>query len=272
MLFSRALKASQALLSAYSSSPELLAAHAQLERINKKPEKARKVYRVALSSLSQKEGHSIAQLYWDAAEFEWLQSQNDSALNIVSRAAGQEGGKTGVQLLRVKRRLEEFSQETSGIPDRYRLCWIKLTILLEILTGTVEVAIEIADRHEKREEPRKLQHEAITIAKLLLVYHHTVTLRNPAPTSLLRNLVQNALEMYSSNTIVLGLFLECEKGEGVWGRVRNLMAENAVGTLQEKSVVRRIFDAWIGNWEEGRWLGEVERIRSGLEAAMNSDR
>ena len=50
------------------------------------------------------------------------------------------------------------------------------------------------------------------------------------------------------------------------------MSEYAVGTVREKSVVRRIFDVWIGNWEEGRWLGEVERIRAGLEAAINSDR
>lgn len=50
------------------------------------------------------------------------------------------------------------------------------------------------------------------------------------------------------------------------------MGENAPGTLQDKSVARRLIEVWIANWEEGRWLGEVERVRAGLEAAVTSDR
>ena len=263
---------SQALLSSDSSSPELLATHAKLERINNRPEKARKIYKVALSSLSENEGASVVQLYWDAAEFEWLSSSNDAALEIIFRAVRQTGVRSGVQLLRAKRRLEDLAQETSGKPWKYRILWIKLRILIELLTGTLEKAIEFAEECEKRELVANHRHEAIAIAKLLLVYNYTKTLRNPAATILLRDLVKNAVETYPDNTIVLGLFLECEKGEGVWGRVRGLMSEYAVGTIREKSVVRRIFDVWIGNWEEGRWLGEVERIRAGLEAGINSDR
>ncbi|KAH8120222.1 DUF1740-domain-containing protein [Phellopilus nigrolimitatus] len=268
----RVLKRSQSLLAANSSSPELLAVHACLERMNHKNDKARKVYRVGLSSLAQSDDPSVVCLWWGSAELEWLLSRSDAALEVVLRAAGQPSEQTSVHILRAKGRLEEVCREGSTPEWRFRLRWIKLRILLELLTGTLDSAVAVMQRLQVNEAEGKFSHESLTVASLLMVYHHTVTLRNRAPPAVLRGLVHKALEVYPSNSIVLGLFLECEKGEGVWGRVRALLSENATVSLQEKSLARRLNEIWIATWEEGRWLGEIERVRAGLEAAVICDR
>ncbi|KAL5495358.1 hypothetical protein ACEPAI_821 [Sanghuangporus weigelae] len=267
-----ALKRSQALLSENSTSAQLLASHAYLERIRRKWDKARKVYRVGLQSLAKSNDPDIVYLWWDSAEMEWLLSKNDAALGIVLRSAGQPNERSDINVLRSKRRLEELCQQNVVPKWRHRLKWIKLRVLLECLVGTLDTTIEVMQKYLATETPRTLRHESMTVVSLLMVYHHTVTLHNPAPPSILRGLVREALEDYPSNSIVIGLFLECEKGESVWGRVRTMMSEKPSGALREKSVARRLIEVWIAQWEEGRWLGEVERVRAGLEAAVTSDR
>ncbi|KAL5519041.1 hypothetical protein ACEPAH_724 [Sanghuangporus vaninii] len=267
-----ALKRSQALLSENSTSAELLASHAYLERIRRKWDKAQKVYRVGLQSLARSNDPSVVYLWWDSAEMEWLLSKNDAALEIVLRSAGQPNERSGINILRAKRRLEELCQQSVVSEWRYRLKWIKLRVLLEFLVGSLDIAIEVIQKYLATEGPRTLCHESLTVVSLLMVYHYTVTLRNSAPPSVLRGLVREALEEYPSNSIVIGLFLECEKGESVWGRVRTMMGEKPSGSLQEKPIARRLIEVWIAQWEEGRWLGEIERVRAGLETAVTSDR
>jgi hypothetical protein len=46
----------------------------------------------------------------------------------------------------------------------------------------------------------------------------------------------------------------------------------ADGSAKEKGVVRRVAEVWVAGWEKGRWEVEVERTRSGLWAAVESDR
>ncbi|KAI5123567.1 hypothetical protein M0805_003385 [Coniferiporia weirii] len=266
------LKHSQNLLSQNSSSPELLATHARLECISGKYDKARKVYRIGLSSLTQGSGPGVVCLWWGSAELEWLLSQSDAALKVILRATGQSDERIGMQILRARHWLENVCREDITPEWKFRLKWIKLRILFELITGTLETTIAIGEGLQAKEAEGGLHHESLTVASLLMVYHHTVTLHNHAPPALLRALVRKALEIYPSNSIVLGLFLECEKGEGIWGRVRALMNENGPWTLQEKSLARRLSDMWIANWEEGRWFGEVERVRAGLEAAVSCGR
>ncbi|KAL5535434.1 hypothetical protein ACEPAF_3528 [Sanghuangporus sanghuang] len=267
-----ALKRSQALLSENSTSAELLASHAYLERIRRKWDKARKVYRVGLQSLARSNDPGVVCLWWNSAEMEWLLSKNDAALEIVLRSAGQPNERSGINILRAKRRLEELCQQSVVSEWRYRLKWIKLRVLLEFLVGTLDTVIEVIQKYLATEAPRTLRHESLIVVSLLMVYHHTVTLRSPAPPSVLRGLVREALEEYPSNSIVVDLFLECEKGESVWGRVRTMMSEKPSGSLQEKSIARRLIEVWVAQWEERRWLGEVERVRAGLETAVTSDR
>ncbi|KAF9015505.1 NRDE-2, necessary for RNA interference-domain-containing protein [Cyathus striatus] len=85
--------------------------------------------------------------------------------------------------------------------------------------------------------------------------------------NILRERVERGLEEYPSNSVILGIFLEGEKGEGVWGRVRGIL-----GGGEMKDVARRVEEVWIAGWEKGRWMGEVERTRSGLAAAVETER
>lgn len=256
---------------------ELGASYAYLNRIEHKYDKARQLYRSALRELAQATRPDAVCMWWGFAELEWLLSKRTAALQVVLCAGGVPRDSlsaevSSVQILRARSGLEERCQQRV-IPEwKFRLKWIKLRILLELLVGTFEAATGVAERHLGSEEGGNIQHESLTVASLIVFYHHTVTLRNNAPPAVLRELVQKALDVYPSNTVVLGLFLECEKGEGVWGRVRALMSEFPPGALQDKSVVRRLFEVWVANWEEGRWSGEVERVRAGLEAAVVSDR
>ena len=203
---------------------------------------------------------------------EWLLSKSDAALEIVLRSAGQPNERSGVNILRAKRRLEELCQPSFVSEWRYRLKWVKLRLLLELLVGTLDKAIEVFRRFLEREIVGSLHHESLSVAFLVTVYHYTTTLRNAASPSILRGLVRESLDDYPNNSVVIGLFLECEKGESVWGRVRAMTGENSSDGLGEKSVARRLIEVWVAQWEEGRWLGEVERVRAGLEAAVTSDR
>ena len=235
--------------------------------MNKKFDKAVKVYRVGLTSLSQTKDPNVVYLWWGLAELQWLRLRDDTALEAILRSAGQSTERTGVNILRTKGQLEDFCKDYR-ITWEARHRWIKLRILLELLTGPLDSAIEVAERLQSTEAIGGVQHEALMMSILVMVYHHTVTLSNPAPPRILRELVHKALELYPDNSVILGCFLECEKGEGVWGRVRNLLSEGISG----KSLARRLMEVWIAGWDEGRWLSEVERVREKLETAVTSDR
>jgi hypothetical protein len=146
--------------------------------------------------------------------------------------------------------------------------WIKLRALLELLTDNgPSAALHVFDKHLL--DTKGTSHESLTIACLFMLYHYSVTLRNPMPPSVLRERVREALEEYPSNSVILGLFLEGEKGRGVWGGVRSILGESG-GKM--KDVARRIQEVWITGWERGRWTSEIERTRSGLAAAVESER
>lgn len=265
-------KVSQAMLATNSSSPELLSAHAYLERSGQKYDKARKVYRVGLSSLSQTQDPSVVYLWWGLTEMEWLLSNTDAALESILNAAGLGNERSGISVLKAKRRLDELCRLESVPEWRFRVCWIKLRFLLELLTGPVEDMAKLAETLQDKERLGSTEHETLVVASRILVYQHTTMLRNQAPPSTLRNLVTKALEIYPDNSILFGLFLETEKGESVWGRVRSIINDTSRTVTQGKSVSRRIMELWTAKWEQGRWFAEIERARSGLEAAVISDR
>jgi hypothetical protein len=107
------------------------------------------------------------------------------------------------------------------------------------------------------------------VATLLMLHRHSTFLRNPAPPAFLRDRLERAIKDYPNNSIILGMFLQCEKGQGVWGRIRGILAES---DGKDKDVARRVADIWIAGWERGRWQAEVERTRSGLGAAIQNER
>ncbi|TFK36838.1 NRDE-2, necessary for RNA interference-domain-containing protein [Crucibulum laeve] len=265
-----ALKQSKELLSLARNSYSHWAAHAQLERMRAHLDDARRVYQTVLVASQPDQKVEVSQLWWNWAEMEWLAGEDEQALNVVLRAVGGDEGRSGMVILRAKRMLEEYVRSVNKRSEwKEREAWIKLRALLELLSGKeVSAMLSIFDEHLSSDSGN-VEHESLTVGSVLMVYHYGVTLKRPIPPAILRDRVERALEEYPSNSILLGLFLEGEKGQGLWGRVRGILGES---DGRPKSVARRVEEVWIAGWEKGRWAGEVERTRSGLAAAVENER
>ncbi|KAF9022470.1 hypothetical protein BDZ89DRAFT_1102857 [Hymenopellis radicata] len=259
-----ALKLSRTYLASARDSLPLWAAHARMERRRGKLDEARKIYTTVLSSNPPVNQPWVGRLWWDWTETEWLAKQSQAATLVIMKAAGAEGT-SGVALLRGKRMLEEnFRRRDVEWKDRE--AWVKLRALLGLLnSGDIAQALSVFDAFHVD----GVAEESLTVAALLFIYRHGVVLKNAMPPAILRERAAKALKMYPSNSVVLELFLEGEKGQGVWGRVReSLGGKDDV----EKDLSRRLHEVWVGQWQVGRWESEVERIRSGLAAAVQSER
>jgi hypothetical protein len=262
------LKLSRSFLSSARDSLRHWAAHARLERLRGHFDDARKVYQSVLASTPP----FASLLWWDWAEMEWLETKSElAALQVVLKSAGVHGGDS-VTLLRAKRNLEDASREERGWKERE--AWMKCRALLELLTISPVAMLTYFDGYLLGDDPLPgVAHESLSVAALLMLYRHSSVLRNPTPPALLRNRLERALEIYPSNSIILGMFLQGEKGQGVWGRVRDILGESTKDKLRtDKDVARRVVDVWMAGWERGRWEGEVERTRSGLAAAVQNER
>ncbi|KAF9244578.1 NRDE-2, necessary for RNA interference-domain-containing protein [Melanogaster broomeanus] len=266
-----ALKISRSLLSNARDSLPHWAVHARLERLRGRIEDARKVYQTVLISTRHSPTQAfIGQLWWDWVEMEWLSGDLDVTLRLVMRS-GNVDGTGGMMILRAKRNLEDIINAMHG-RWKDREAWVKLRALMELLTASSPLAaLALFDSQPAGESD--CTRESLMVASLLMLYNHSIALRRPTPPAILRDRLQFAMETYPSNTIILGMFLEAEKGYGVWGRVRGQLGEGvANGSAKQKSVVRRVAEVWVSGWEKGRWEVEVERTRSGLVAALESDR
>lgn len=266
-----ALKLSRALLSLAPDSLPHWAAHARLERMRGRIEDTRKVYQTVLISKRYSPTQAfIGQLWWDWAELEWLNGDQDVALRVVMRS-GNVDGTGGVMILRAKRNLEDIMNATHGLWED-REAWVKLRALIDLLTGSsLPAMLTIFDSQPVG--VGKTLGESMMVASLVMLYNHGVVLRSPTPPTLLRDRLQVAIRKFPSNTIVLGMFLEAEKGYGVWGRVRSQLGEGvADGGAREKGVSRRAAEVWVAGWERGRWEVEIERTRNGLVAAVEGER
>ncbi|KAH7928477.1 DUF1740-domain-containing protein [Leucogyrophana mollusca] len=265
-----ALKVSRSFLSTARDSLPHWAIHARLERFRGRVDDARKVYQTVLTASPHPPTEAfVGRLWADWIELEWLDGKSDAALQIILRSASVEGS-SGMMVLRAKRNLEEIiAASTEHWKDRE--AWVKTRALLELLTSSPVSALAVLDSQpaDGGEEAR----ESLMVASLLMLYHHSVTLRNPTPPTVLRDRLQVAIEACPNNTIILGMFLEGEKGHGVWGRVRALLGQNTLDVgAKEKGVARRVAEVWVAGWEKGRWDSEIERTRSGLAAAVESER
>ena len=259
-----ALKLSKKLLETQRNSVELWGSHARLERLRSKFDEAQKVYTMALQLPI---GNSGTLLY-DAVEFTWLRGNNTSAVHLIAHTLGVEGSVEGVGLLRVKRAVHsQLDQQQVGSLEWGTL--VKTRCLLELLTTSVEPVehcLALFDALVGDVPPPSRPHEAIIVASCMMLYNYSVVLKATMQPSILRNRVKKCLEWYPENTILLALFLETEKGQGVWGRVRSLLDED----LQGKSISRIMWEVWAEGWEFGRW--EPERIRTKLENAVSLER
>ncbi|KAG5636350.1 hypothetical protein H0H81_008346 [Sphagnurus paluster] len=239
-----------------------------LEIMRGRLDDARKVCQtVLIASPAASSMQGASSLWWNWAQMEWLSGNTTQALNVIMRAAGVEG-QGGLAVLRCKRGLDDAAKDEVDWKEREG--WIKLRGLLELLVGAgAPAALAVFDHHLFGERKKGARRESLTTASLIMVYQYGVVLKNAMPPAVLRQRVEKALDEYPSNSVLLGLFLEGEKGQGVWGRVRRLLGDNDRKT---KDVARRVEEVWIAGWERGRWKAEIERTRSGLADAVENER
>ena len=262
-----ALKKSRRFLASVPESLPHWAAHARLERLRGRLDEARKVYQTVLSSpASTRSRLSTGPLWWDWAEMEWLANDSDAATRVVLRAAEVEG--LGMAILRGRRAIEATVQEIPETLWKVREAWIRLGVLLELLTGHSLPSFLTAPL-----EGGSTVQESMAVASLGMFYHHISTLKSPTRPAVLRERLEKAVELFPNNTILLGMFLDMQKGQGLWGRVRELGDVSiSCDMVYEKGISRRAVEIWLGGGEKGRWLWEVERIRGSLTAAIASER
>ena len=262
-----ALKISKSFLSIHRDSLEHWNAHAQLERLRGRLDEARKIYQTILVvSRPGNRGPGESQMWWNWAEMEWLDSRNDQALSVIFSSVGMEPPATGITILRTKRSLEAMMASTKYTPKwKEREAWIKLRALLDLLTSQDPTAALVI--FDQSLEKGSCASESLTTAALILLYFYRVILKMPTPPSILRERAESAVELYPSNSIILGIFLEAEKGQGIWGRVKATLGSNPGRT---KDVARRAEEVWMAGWQQGRW--QVERARNGLATAVEHER
>ncbi|KAG9037742.1 hypothetical protein FS837_001394 [Tulasnella sp. UAMH 9824] len=288
----QAIKVSKSILSTHRDSLPRWSAHARLERIRGRPADARKVYEASLlsqtSNVSEDKRQGATKMWWDWAEMEWLSGDSVAAQRVVLRAAGVqvEGGKgsvSGAVVLKAKRALEgmvrerlEASKSSEVLDDLVPL--VNLQALLDLLAGANP---EVALGRYKLElpgpsadaKPHRHQYflESLALASTLLVYHHTHTLRAAVPPSIFRQHCTSCIHSYPTNTILLGMWLESERGELVWGRVRGTIREVVVPERSEGVDVSRAM--WTV-WKEkvGEAGSEVERARGVLARGVAGER
>jgi len=95
------------------------------------------------------------------------------------------------------------------------------------------------------------------MAGSVMLYRCRVIVISPMLPIVLRERASIALGAFSGNSIILGIFLKGEKGQGVWGKARGMLGDNEVDVGKTKDVAHRV---------------EVGRTRSRLARAVESER
>jgi hypothetical protein len=221
---------------------------------------------------------------------EWLAGEDGCARAVVLRAAGVDpaaGGAMGV--LRAKRELEHRMRVLGCLGGwKEQESWACLRALLEVLaggTGAVEEAMAVLEGYVLERGLESVPRESTWTRMLLMGWKHANMLGRQSKRGIIREkvveVVKGVENASGTDTVILGVFLEGEKGESVWGRVRALVGEGG-GTAGEergltfgrrdKGVARRVWEVWLATWERGRWEAEVERVRNSMGIAVGEER
>ena len=198
---------------------------------------------------------------------EWLNGDSDAALQVALRSTGTNGS-GNVVILRSKRELDDACGAVPEERWKEREAWINLRALLELLTSTPSSMLTVVDSALNRVPQGSETHESLTVAALSMLYTHGIILRHPVPPSILRERAEQAIRLYPANTVILGIFLEAERGQGIWGQVGLVLSEKE----SEKDMLRTLAEIWAIGWKKGSWRAEQERIRGRLSAAVQNDR
>jgi len=196
-------------------------------------------------------------MWWHWAELEWLSNDAARASEVVHASCGQ-STTSGIGLLKTKRALDD-RLATPG-PDRRH--WVCLRALLELLTtSSPAAALNIFARVSDAEDQAPMD-----VASTLMVYHHLYTLRNACPPVVLRDHAEAALARNPENSIVLGVFLESQRGQWSLNKAQKLHAAVRDGA-RPRRLVRVVWDIWNAGRERGEYA--YQRLRQSLGSAVN---
>ena len=106
----------------------------------------------------------------------------------------------------------------------------------------------------------------------LLHYHCS---RHPAPASLAREALEQAIAMFPNNTMFLSLYLWGEMGGRVYGRVQRLISHLTSASNESAGVSGYLWSVWAEGmsahrtfWDKGG--SGAERVRNALDKGVNS--
>jgi hypothetical protein len=203
----------------------------------------------------------------------WLTGRTEKVVGLICRACGlqQQQSYSSLDILRTKRTLDEALAGNNVRSVEGVRAVVRLRFLLELVAGGVEALLSIFDFHLKTiqtlEELLPGARECGITELFLLLHHHTLQLRRPFSRAKLRQRVCDALELYPNNTFYLALFLECERGESLWGRTWGLISEEHRTDLNDQfahvMINRRLWDIWAVTHRLGSHvlLNEASRLR-----------
>jgi len=113
------------------------------------------------------------------------------------------------------------------------------------------------DRYLHPGDQTNAARENMTMAGLVMLYRCGVIVTSPMPPMVLQKWALIALGVFPGNSIILGIFLEGKKGQGVWGKARGMLGDNEVDVGKTKDVAHRV---------------EVGSTRGRLARAVESER
>lgn len=260
-----AVKGSKQRLESRQSDVNLWRTHIKLESIKGETGKVAKMYSTLLAAQSSDPNQLL--LYSDAIEYRWLQESEQMAIQLLKSALGiDQESKGAMYLLRGRNSLSSLLSIEREWSIR-RVAIVRLQFFFHLDTGTLENAIsafmEVADTQNIPKDTRESLYTWISVTVFRLSQRRGIIV----PPPVLSTLVTKALQLFPNNTVLLGLFLECERGQGIWGRIRRFLTEETNGTIVSQRIKRIAWNLWAEGWNYGPW--EPERVRSQLEGALN---
>jgi len=88
------------------------------------------------------------------------------------------------------------------------------------------------------------------MAGSVMLYRCRVIVISPMLPIVLQERASIALGAFSGNSIILGIFLKGEKGQGVWGKARGMLRDNEVDVGKTKDVAHRVEAGWLAGREK----------------------
>lgn len=226
------------------------------------------------------------------AEMEWLNQDPAAAVRVLCAAVdlspSQDASDARFNLLRA-RGAYNLVLRSGAVDGHTKAALLQCMALLELIyTNDVPRTLKVfsdnstlAAEINNSAESQALE-ERLAVGSALLIYRHTQILRNANRPVDFRNHISHLMTKFSGNTLLLGVWLESERGEALWGRVRNGVADvvlGGVGSISSGptrlpvtvvSVVRWTWAVWVETWERGAW--DAGRARRAIRRALEDPR